>query len=53
MSRLRKELAWAFVVVCFGLIGCGGAETPPPLGEELQQQIEQEDKLVADQESAM
>ncbi|KLU05295.1 hypothetical protein RISK_002658 [Rhodopirellula islandica] len=53
MSRAKSALRLACLVVCLGMSGCGGDETPPPLGEELQQQIEQEDKQIANEESAL
>ncbi|MFG0265525.1 MAG: hypothetical protein ACF8AM_10290 [Rhodopirellula sp. JB055] len=53
MSQLKTTSLWAFLVICCGISGCGGGEAPPPLGEELRQQIEEEDKQIAEGESAL
>ncbi|WP_160167129.1 hypothetical protein [Rhodopirellula baltica] len=53
MRRASIGLALVVVAIFFGISGCGGEEAPPPLNEDLRQQIEQEDQQIADGESAL
>jgi hypothetical protein len=53
MNQFGKVLLSLCLLSCLGLSGCGGAEDPPPLSDDLRQEIEQEDKQIADGESAL